>query len=185
MDRKHSTQQHPDQAARTTSMNCNKTRQKLALYAGGDLSPADYKAVTAHLNSCGFCRAEAESYGSQRTLLSELASDKQKTPVSPFFWQGIQKAILLEENKPKRHAQHHRTALVAAAAAVLIGLSVYLLITFTDILPSSGTLPAGGIVIEDKKQMIEEEMPIPPDIPLYDESDIAPAGNREDPTIEF
>ena len=38
-------------------MNCAEWEERIALYCGGDLAPAEARAVEAHLAGCGDCRA--------------------------------------------------------------------------------------------------------------------------------
>lgn len=54
-------------------MNCEAVRERLALWAGGDLPPDELVAVEDHLAGCGACRAEADAWRADRERIIELA----------------------------------------------------------------------------------------------------------------
>lgn len=54
-------------------MNCDAVRERLALWAGGDLPADELAAVDDHLAECPACRAEAEAWRADRERMIELA----------------------------------------------------------------------------------------------------------------
>jgi len=51
-------------------MNCNRAKETLPLYAGGDLSAAEEDRIGMHLRQCGDCRKFYEGLAKQQSLFS-------------------------------------------------------------------------------------------------------------------
>jgi anti-sigma-K factor RskA len=168
-------------------MNCRKVKQQLSLYAGMDLTAGEHQTVKEHINSCAACNKEVARYRAHHSRLAELASDKQDNPVSPFFWQGIQKAILLEENKPVKIPFYRRPLFVSAvAAAAAIAVTAYLVINFMP--ETNRKTPLDNTNLTENKTKIEVEMlPMPTPRPLYRDTREKVSSDWQDKTetIEF
>ena len=64
-------------------MNCNRTKESLALYAGGDLPAAEADKTSAHLQECAECRQFYEGLASNQSLLRSL---RQTTGAPAQLW---------------------------------------------------------------------------------------------------
>jgi predicted anti-sigma-YlaC factor YlaD len=60
-------------------MNCDRAKEILPLYAGGDLPPAEADKIGVHLQQCASCRESYEGLAKQQTLLRSL----RQTSVTP------------------------------------------------------------------------------------------------------
>jgi anti-sigma-K factor RskA len=151
---------------------CEKVRDLIDLYVAGDLEAEEAAAVETHLAGCASCRREADSYRHCLGDLAELNAENQPDRLSPFFWQGIQRRILVEtEQKRARRSPVWRVAF-AVAAAVLLAVTAYLAVTFLG-----GTGPGTNEVppIAEKVEVIDTEL-LPPGTPVFEEGHTIPAG---------
>jgi hypothetical protein len=114
-------------------MNCNRAKEILPLYAGGDLSAAEANTVSAHLQQCGGCRAVYDGLASHQKLLRSL---RQPT-VSPAalasmrqqllprlsaqrlgWWVQLERFFLVEARRP-------RLAFAGAAIAAVLSATFF------------------------------------------------------------
>jgi hypothetical protein len=114
-------------------MNCNRVKEILPLYAGGDLSAAEADRVSAHLQQCAGCRQFCEGLASQQTLLRSL----RQTTVTPAalasmrqglfprlaaermgWWVRLERFLLIEARRP-------RLAFAGAAIAVIVSATLF------------------------------------------------------------
>jgi hypothetical protein len=120
----------------TDRMSCGEVREKLPLYAGGDLDPDILEAVHGHLDLCGECaRRAARAMGARRVLVSAFRAQEGDV-AQPGLWPGIRARLQAEgliqpaggaESRPVlRRASRARWAWalapLAAAAALLLFL---------------------------------------------------------------
>jgi hypothetical protein len=114
-------------------MNCNRAKETLPLFAGGDLSAAEADRVSAHLQQCASCREFHEGLASQQALLRSL----RQTTVTPAalasmrqgllprlaaqrsgWWVRLERLLLIEARRP-------RLAFAGAAIAVVISATFF------------------------------------------------------------
>ena len=74
---------------------CRDVRDLIDLFVSDDLEPWEADAVRLHMGRCEACRAEADACRRQRERLASLSSSQAPSQVPPFFWQGIQREILI------------------------------------------------------------------------------------------
>lgn len=161
---------------------CSAIKTKLPLYSGGDLTVSENQEVTRHLKLCTGCQEEAASYQSCLGVLSGMASDNQSNSVSPFFWQGIQKEILLHEEKKQKRPWFSMGRLTVAAAAVLAVLTIYFVAAYllrTEPMPSA-------VPTTSEYADIHKELPVPATtIPVYHGDDeTVPSGKPDNINME-
>jgi hypothetical protein len=114
-------------------MNCNRAKETLPLYAGGDLSAAEADKISAHLQQCAGCRQLYEGLASQQTLLrslrqttvtpAALASMRQglfpRLAAEPLgWWVRLERLLLIEARRP-------RLAFAGAAIAVIVSATLF------------------------------------------------------------
>jgi anti-sigma factor RsiW len=73
-------------------MSCAKLEEKIALYAGGDLSPQDTGQVEDHLAACSSCRELAEALAENRAAFRDLRGEE----LSPAVFQAVRHRVLSE-----------------------------------------------------------------------------------------
>jgi hypothetical protein len=114
-------------------MNCNRAKETLPLYAGGDLSPAEADKIGAHLQQCASCRESYEGLAKQQTLLRSL----RQTSVTPAalasmrqglfprlaaqrlgWWLRLERLLFGEGRRP-------RLAFAGAAIAVIVSATFF------------------------------------------------------------
>ena len=172
---------------------CETIKELIDLYVSGDLSGAEARKVEKHLAGCERCRKEAAAYRARLEDLSSLASERQPDVLPPFFWQGIQKEILLEEERrkagpiPTAHA--FRKRILAMAAALLLAVTAYFVYSFLV----GGGVESGGqgnrdsLVVEKAPPVETEEggVLLPPGRPLVPRRDVMPGARPEEETLKF
>jgi anti-sigma factor RsiW len=84
-------------------LGCLWNRLRLERWADGALSAAGTRFVTAHLNRCSTCHAEADRLTRLRTLVRSVALDPAE-PDWSGFWPGVRARILSETPRPIRDA---------------------------------------------------------------------------------
>lgn len=112
-------------------MSCTRYRGELAAYLLGALDDSDRREVRAHLDQCGYCRADFEELAPLPGLLSRLSIDevtRARVAPDPAFTDRIVRAAAA------RQRTRHRWIGAAAAAALLAGA-----VTTTTIAASSHT----------------------------------------------
>jgi hypothetical protein len=114
-------------------MKCNRAKEILPLYAGGDLPVAEASKVSVHLQQCGGCRTVYEGLASQQRLLRSL----RQTTVSPMalnsmrqqllprlstqrlgWWVQLERFFLVEARRP-------RLAFAGAALAAILSATFF------------------------------------------------------------
>ena len=101
-------------------MNCTHWEERIALYAGGDLSAAESAQVVRHLGECPECRMFAA--GLRESL--ELLQDAAREPVAPAHFAAVRARVLSQlEQAPRAWWRSTWLYGVAAAAAVLLLLA--------------------------------------------------------------
>lgn len=114
-------------------MNCNRAKETLPLYAGGDLSAAEADKISAHLRQCAACRQFHDGLVDQQSLLRSL----RQTTVTPAalasmrqglfprlaaerlgWWVRLERFLLMETRRP-------RLAFAGAAIAVIVSATLF------------------------------------------------------------
>ena len=150
---------------------CARVKDLVGLYAGDDLDPDEAARVAAHLEHCEACRGEAAAYGRMRDELRLLASERMPDRLPPFFWQGIQKEILLGGERRGRSSPLARRVLYGIAAAVLLALTAFLAASLSGGGPETvapSPLVVNAVAVEDNDVVLPDA--------LVDEGNIVPAG---------
>ncbi|HAK96956.1 MAG TPA: hypothetical protein DCM87_18690 [Planctomycetes bacterium] len=170
-----------DHAAR-----CRDVRDLIDLFVSEDLEPREADAVRLHMGRCEACRDEADACRRQRERLASMSSAQMPSQVSPFFWQGIQREILMSDRKsgeaaePAAAARGRRTALrpivYALAALVLVAVTVIAAAAFLGGAGAPPAVPRDGIVHGGADLPVET---IPQEVPFFSEGGLAPAGAPE------
>jgi len=171
---------------------CETIKELIDLYVSGDLSGAEARKVEKHLDGCESCRKEAAVYRARLEDLGSLAAERQPDVLPPFFWQGIQREILLEEERRKAgplSAGHTlRKRVLALAAAVLLAATAYLVYALVSGY-GSGVEPAatGGLVVDEAPSVETEDggVLLPPGRPLVPRRDVMPGARPEEETLKF
>jgi anti-sigma factor RsiW len=73
-------------------MNCVRTEKLLALHAGGDLSPKDARAVSAHLQTCESCRLRADEFVATRELMRAYVPPE----FDAEFFESVRRGVMRE-----------------------------------------------------------------------------------------
>ncbi len=165
---------------------CRDVRDLIDLFVSDDLEPWEADAVRLHMGRCEACRAEADACRRQRERLASLSSSQAPSQVPPFFWQGIQREILIggreaaETANPAPAARGRRFRLrpivYALAALVLAAVTVVAAAAFFGCGPALPAVPRDGIVHGGADQ---PDATIPQEVPFFSEGGLAPAGAPE------
>ena len=181
---------------------CSEVKELISLYVAGDLESSEALEVESHLAGCAPCREEAETYRTHLGNLAALASSEQPDRLPPFFWQGIQKAILTEDKAVEGAVEggvkkdsvasagvqpsfFRRPVFLAVAAAVLLAVSVFF---FVEFLGSGDPVPRGEPTFAEPSGDGEAESQpfLPSGTPYFPEPEsMAPAGAPKNPSLEL
>ena len=101
-------------------MNCPLWEEKIALYAGGDLSASDAAPLAQHLAECVECSAFAADLSSSLDLLRSAHTES----IADGHFTAVRARVLEKLARETRPWWRQRPAFVAVAAAVLIVLLV-------------------------------------------------------------
>ena len=98
-------------------MNCVGWEERIALYAGGDLSPAEAEAVERHVAECAGCQVLLSGLRESLRLVREVHGE----PVEAAHFAAVRARVLAElERAPARRWRFAWGFAMAAAAAVLL-----------------------------------------------------------------
>jgi anti-sigma factor RsiW len=98
-------------------MNCVEWEERIALYAGGDLVPAEAQAVERHVSECAGCQVLLN--GLRESLA--LVRDAHVEPMEAAHFAAVRARVLAElESAPARRWRFAWIGAMAAAAAVLL-----------------------------------------------------------------
>lgn len=169
--------------------NCRDVKDLVDLYVSEDLEPGQADAVRMHLGRCEPCRAEADAFRRQHEHLAALSSAQMPNQLSPFFWQGIQREILLGDGEAEevvhtapRRRLGLRPFLYALAALVLVAVSVYAAATFFRSPAGTSDAPPNEIV---RNMPQAAGATISQEVPFIVDGVLAPAGRSETKEIEL
>lgn len=108
-------------------MNCTQVERLLPLAAGGDLEAASERDLTAHLASCGRCRALADEWAESRALLLRAYEPPE---FDAAFYDSVRHGVLREIGRAPRASRpafagflallFDRRALALASTAALL-----------------------------------------------------------------
>lgn len=108
--------------------NCEKTKELLPLFSGGDVEENERIAVEGHLSVCAECVRESEVYFKARKELSFL----REGPMPEVdLWSGVSAKLFPRKKGPSRLEW-----IVRYAAVVVMGLGVGFLVTTGSSSPS-------------------------------------------------
>jgi len=111
--------------------NCEKTKELLPLFSGGDVEENERIAVEGHLSVCAECARESESYIEARKELSFL----REGPMPEVdLWSGVSAKLF-----PKKKGPSRLEWVVRYAAVVVMGLGIGFLVTNGSSSPSEET----------------------------------------------
>ncbi len=171
--------------------NCKDVKELIDLYVSEDLEPGQADDVRMHLGRCENCRQQADAFRRQHERLASLSSAQMPNQLSPFFWQGIQREILLGEGEradgaetvapPRRLTL--RPFLYAVAALLLVVVTLYVAAAFFG-----GTGEQRGLAPEgDVVRAVPDASggTIPEDVPFIQDKSLAPAGQPDTKQIEL
>jgi hypothetical protein len=102
-------------------MNCNEWEEKVGLYAGGDLTPVDGRAVEAHLAECAGCQLLLS--GLRQTL--ELAREAHGNPIDAAHYAAVRARVLAELREAPARRWRFAWVYAMAAAVVVLGLMMW------------------------------------------------------------
>jgi len=98
-------------------MNCVDWEERIALYVGGDLSPAEAPAVEGHVAECAGCQMLLSGLRQSLALVREVHGE----PVEAAHFAAVRARVLAElERAPARRWRFAWGFAMAAAAAVLL-----------------------------------------------------------------
>lgn len=100
-------------------MNCEQTKERIALLVYGDLDQQDADSVQQHLDECEACQHERASIISLRTLLDAAPQPVAQTDIDLAAMTTAAHPI-----SPTR-GKWHRRVLVVAAALLLVGVVLW------------------------------------------------------------
>lgn len=107
--------------------SCYLRKRRIGAYLDSALAGPAARAMAAHLERCPPCQAEAAGLGRLRGLVRESAPVAE--PDWTGFWPGIRRGIeaAARPARPRvaRALLHRRAALVGAAAAALLAVTVW------------------------------------------------------------
>jgi hypothetical protein len=121
----------------TFPAGCGSNRMLLPLAASGDLSSADARGVSAHLQACPACRAELEVWRQQQRLFADVRETPTPLEGRESLWSKLEGRIqdrLPEAARPAevrpRMPLHSRltfsiNGLLSLAVAALLGVAVW------------------------------------------------------------
>jgi hypothetical protein len=108
-------------------MNCKDWEERLALYAGGDLSKDEAAQVERHLGECPGCQMFSSGLKESQELLQEL----HREPLAPAHFAAVRARVLAELTVGQTIVFRGLSAfwrwafgLAAVAAAVLVAIAV-------------------------------------------------------------
>jgi anti-sigma factor RsiW len=169
--------------------SCRDVKELIDLYVSEDLDHGQADAVRTHLGRCERCRREADGFRRQHEHLAALSSAQMPNQLSPFFWQGIQREILIGEGaeEPVRVASLRRRALRPAlyglAALVAAAVTVYAVSAFFVGAAPAPAAPAPGEIVRATPIQVDDTLP--QDVPFVTDDSFAPAGVPEQKEIEL
>jgi hypothetical protein len=100
-------------------MNCVDWEERIALYAGGDLAPAEAQAVERHVAECAGCQLLVSGLRESLRLVREVHSE----PVEAAHFAAVRARVLAElERAPARRWRFAWGLAMAAAAVLLIAM---------------------------------------------------------------
>jgi len=103
-------------------MDCNEVRNLMPLHVGGDLESGPTQAVNEHLAACAACSKE---FDQGVTLVGvRRAFWKAQSSSVPDFWPAIEARLKPEPAAAVPSLWAHRWAPMAAAAALVVAVSV-------------------------------------------------------------
>ena len=98
-------------------MNCVDWEERIALYAGGDLAPAEAQAVERHVGECAGCQLLLSGLRESLRLVREVHGE----PVEAAHFAAVRARVFAElERTPARRWRFAWGFAMAAAAAVLL-----------------------------------------------------------------
>ncbi len=106
-------------------MDCDRTRELLSDYLGGELSDGDRDGVAAHVDGCPSCAAEAEGLAQTLALLSALPPEKAPRELLDRIMKGIARETEGARGGRRLLAPLRFRIPIEAAAAVFLLLLVY------------------------------------------------------------
>jgi|HubBroStandDraft_6_1064221.scaffolds.fasta_scaffold348123_2 hypothetical protein len=104
-------------------MNCFEWEERIALYSGGDLSPAEAQALERHVADCASCQLLLSGLRASLSLVQEAHSE----PIDAAHFAAVRARVLAElEHAPAYRWRFARrfawTCAMAAAVVVLIAV---------------------------------------------------------------
>ena len=99
-------------------MNCGQWEDKIALYVGGDLAPADAAAVERHLRDCPGCQLFASGLKESLAWLQEM----DREPIAPAHFAAVRARVLGELNGVRQPWWRQGWAYGVAAGVVVLAL---------------------------------------------------------------
>ena len=159
-------------------MNCETSRESLALWIEADLPTADLPAMEAHLLGCPACRTFRTELGDSQTQFRSLCDE----PTDVDVLDKIRKTVLAETASASGLTPNQRPRIpawaYAAAAALLIAL-----IGLAALRPSPELEPVRTAEVDAVPEA--SEAPPPPEVaapePVAQPEAIAVASRTEDP----
>ncbi len=107
-------------------MNCFEWEERIALYAGGDLSPAEAQALERHVAECASCQLLLSGLRASLSLVQEAHSE----PIDAAHFAAVRARVLAElEHAPAyrwRLARRFAWTSAMAAAAVVVLVTIWL-----------------------------------------------------------
>jgi anti-sigma factor RsiW len=98
-------------------MNCVDWEERIALYAGGDLAPAEAQAVERHVAECAGCQVLLSGLRQSLALIREVHDE----PLEEAHFAAVRARVLAElEHAPARRWRFIWAPALAAAAVVLL-----------------------------------------------------------------
>jgi len=116
-------QTFPPGVQRHETMNCRQVRDQLALWATGDVTPAQRRRLDAHLASCPACREAAEEY---RAAVARVRASAAPTAVRAEALERVRSAGAAAIRAERRRTGLRRGIRLGAAlaATVLVGVGI-------------------------------------------------------------
>ena len=97
-------------------MNCKEWEERIALYAGGDVTPAETASVEKHMADCAQCRSFAAKLREQLSMLRAVHDE----PIADAHFTALRTRVLSELNRVQPDWWRRRWIYAAGVAGIAI-----------------------------------------------------------------
>ena len=102
-------------------MNCVEWEERIALYAGGDLVPAEAQAVERHAAECAGCQMLLSGLRQSLALVREVHGE----PIEAAHFAAVRARVLAELERAPAHRWRFAWGFAMAAAAAVLLIAIW------------------------------------------------------------